>query len=231
MTRPARVVSWIKSLATLALVILLAIVAWRWSYTRMAAEVYRDRLRQVVAEHQQLQDRYNQAVRRTAVTELRVEGGRLDAVIRTLDGQERIIPTPFDPAGEIYVDFAVRDGRLWIRRLFDAATPPARGVLIDPELLAIDWDGPGARFGKAVYRSLTEGRWIVTVSGDGSLALVKAAADAPTLLTPAPPVGEFAEIEHRINQQLDTISPVQLLRRLLLPASPPGEHATNPTAP
>lgn len=222
MARPgrlARVTSFLKALAILGGVGLIAAAALRWAYTREAAEVYRERLRAMAAEHRQLVEQYNQAVRRTAVTELRVTGGRLDVVIRTLDGLEGIIATPFDPAGEIYVDFVVRDGRLWIRRVFDASTPPARGVLIDPDLLAVDWDAPGARFGKAIYRSLSEGRWIVSVSGDGSLTLAKAVGDAPVLLTPAPPVHEFAEIERQVDRQIDAIRTGQLLRRLLLPSS------------
>jgi hypothetical protein len=220
--RPVRIVALVKALAALGLVVLLAAVALRWAHTQMAAEVYRDRLRQIVTEHKQLQDHYNKAVRRTAVTELRVAGGRLDVVIRTLDGREKVVATPFDPSGEIYVDFAVRDGRLWIRRVFDATTPPVMGVLIDPDLLAIDWDTPGTRFGKAIYRSLSDGRWIVSVSGDGSLTLAKAVGDAPTPLTPAPAVEEFAEVERSIDRHLDTIGPMQLLRRLLL-LPPSGE--------
>ncbi|MCB9868117.1 MAG: hypothetical protein H6816_15945, partial [Phycisphaerales bacterium] len=98
-------VNALKALAALAVVVLLLLLGARWSYMRLAAEIYRDRLRQVAIENEQLRGSYNEAVRRTAVTELRVANGKLDVAIRTLDGEERIIPTPFDPRGEIYVDF------------------------------------------------------------------------------------------------------------------------------
>jgi len=49
-------------------------------------------------------------------------------------------------------------------------------VNVDPNLAEVDWNRVGHHSGKAVYRSLTEGRWLVTVTGDGSLGLVKAVA-------------------------------------------------------
>lgn len=220
-------VNALKALAVLAVVVLLLLLGVRWSYMRLAAEIYRDRLRQVAIENEQLRGSYNEAVRRTAVTELRVANGKLDVAIRTLDGEERIIPTPFDPRGEIYVDFAVRDGRLWIRRVFDALTPPSLGVVIDPQLLAIDWDAPGARFGKAVYRSLSEGRWAVTVSGDGSLSLARVPDDVRTVLAPAPPVRDFEQINQEVRTRLDQFSPLELLRAMFRASQAP-EPAPEP---
>ncbi len=220
-----KVVSLAKALVVLAVVALVMILGLRWSYMRLAAEIYRDRLRQVAVEHERLRGDYNEAVRRTAVTELRVAHGRLDVVIRTLDGQERTIPTPFDPQGEIYVDFAVRDGRLWIRRVFDALTPPSLGVVIDPQLLAIDWNAPGARFGKAVYRSLSDGRWAVTVSGDGSLSLGRVPDDAQITLAPAPPVRDFEQISQEVQTRLDRFSPLELLSAMFRAGTAPDPPA------
>src|SRR5512134_1848657 len=120
----------------------------------LAADVYRARLEQTVQDYEILRGQYNQAVRRTAVTELIVEDGRLAVAIRDAGGEIRRIETPFDPSREIYVDFVVLDGRLWIRRVFDDRTPPEQGVLIDPALAQIDWSGDEAAHGKAAYRAL-----------------------------------------------------------------------------
>jgi hypothetical protein len=168
----------------------------------LAADVYRDRLARLAGEHEALRTSYNDAVRRSAVTELLVRDGSLSVLVRT-PGPEgsalREIETPFDPSREIYVDFAVLDGRLWIRRVFDERTPPSLGVVIDPELAQIEWagaPGSGVRVGKAVYRSLSEGRWVVSVTGQGSLGLerVGPASDAPGELIAAPTVQTFDEL-------------------------------------
>lgn len=120
-----------------------------------------------------LREQYNQAVTRTAVTELHVRDGRLSVVVRTIDGDEKRIDTPYDPSGEIYVDYVVMRGRLWIRRVFDARTPPEQALVIDPSLGTLDWDDTELAHGKAVYRRLDEGAWIITVTGDGSLGLAR----------------------------------------------------------
>lgn len=148
-------------------------------------------LRDVARERDALRERYNEAVRRTAVTELVVADGTLDVIIRTAEGVQRRIETPFDPRSEIYVDYAILDGRLWIRRVFDAYTPPESGLVIDPLVETIDWDQRPEGFGKAVYRSLSPGRWIITVTGNGSLGLARVEGDASTPLTPQPPIRPF----------------------------------------
>jgi len=212
MARSLRVFTVVRSVVLLVILGLAATIGYQFVASRLAAGVYRDRLRDLVAEHQRLRDLYNEAVRRTAVTELIVEGGKLSVAIRTADGQERIIPTPFDPTGEIYVDYALRDGRLYIRRIFDDKTAPARALVVDPEQASIDWTAPGNMYGKAVYRALAEGRWVVTVTGDGSLALTRhEQADRPQL-EPAPQVKDYAQIEGEIEQQLDTIGPIDVLK-------------------
>ena len=75
------------------------------------AEVYRARLEQVAADYEELRAQYNQAVLRTAVTELVVEDGRLSVAIRDVTGELLSFDTPFDPSQEIYVDYVVLDGR------------------------------------------------------------------------------------------------------------------------
>jgi len=39
----------------------------------------------------------------------------------------REFPTACRPDREVYADYVVLDGRLWIRRVFDAATAPEAG--------------------------------------------------------------------------------------------------------
>ncbi|MCL4221108.1 MAG: hypothetical protein KJZ65_07035 [Phycisphaerales bacterium] len=172
----------------------------------VAESVYRQRLEDIAGRYESLREQYNEAVRRTAVTELLVRDGRLSVRICNAAGVVKEIPTDFNPAGEIYVDYAIVDGRLWIRRVFDAQTPPARGLLVDPSLANIDWDGGSATFGKAVYRSLGEGRWVVSASGDGSLELRQAGKE-PAVLSPPPRLGTFDEIDSELRRRLDDIGP------------------------
>ncbi|RMH26100.1 MAG: hypothetical protein D6693_07845 [Planctomycetota bacterium] len=143
--------------------------------------------------YEALADRYDAAVSRTAVTELDVsEDGSVAVIVRDAAGPLRRIQTPFNAADEIYVDYAVIDGRLWIRRVFDAHTPPGSAVVVDPIVETIDWDQRPGGFGQAVYRSLAPGRWVVTVTGNGSLGLAR--ADEPVDLRHRPIVEPFGEV-------------------------------------
>lgn len=207
----------LRVLGTLMLAALLAftgLAAWQLLRTGLAADVYRARLEQAVGDYEALLGRYNQAVRRTAVTELIVEGSSLAVAIRDAAGGVRTLETPFDPAREIYVDFVVLDGRLWIRRVFDDRTPPEAGVLVDPALAEIDWSAEGAAYGKATYRALSPGRWIVSVTGDGSLGLTRARDDVPSQLAPAPAVREYEPIESEVGGALRELGPAEVLAAL-----------------
>jgi len=184
-----------------------ALAGYRAVESRVAAEVYRSRLATLGADYEALRDRYNEAVRRTAVTELLVEDGRLRVVVRTSEGVQRTLPTPFDPSGEIYVDFVVAGGRLLIRRIFDADTTPREGMVIDPDLLEIDWSDPRLAVGKAVYRRLGEGRWVVTVTGDGSLGLTRRDDPAPQDLPPAPDIRDYEQLEQALAGEIERIGP------------------------
>src|SRR5690606_30963413 len=161
-----------------------------------------------------LRDEYNTAVARTAVTELIVEDARLSIRVRTATGAERVYPAPYDPRGEIYVDYVVVDGRLWIRRVFDAATPPSQGLVIDPALAEIDFEAPGVRAGKAVYRTLGEGRWVISVTGDGSLGLQQASGPEPAELSPAPPVRDFDEIKDEARREAQRVGLLDAIKAL-----------------
>lgn len=156
--------------------------------TRLSAERARleSQLDVLRAEHSALQARHEDVVRRTAVTELLVQDGALTVVVRNAEGVLRRIPTPFNPAAEIYVDYAVLDGRLWIRRIFDSFTPPESALVIDPVIADIDWEQRPTGLGQAVYRSLGPGRWVVTVTGNGSLGLAPAADGAVVDLVARP---------------------------------------------
>ena len=181
--------------------------------SRLEVDVYRERLDTLGLAYEQLLEAHNEIVKKTTVTDLQVEKGRLFLAVRNAQGLVRRIATPFDPAREIYVDYVVLDGRLWIRRIYDAETPPSRGLVIDASLERIDWDDSRYTLGKAVYRSLAEGRWVVTVTGNGSLGLVRSDEAAP--LSPPPPVKDYAEIKAELEADLDRVGPGDVLRKAL----------------
>lgn len=213
------------SLAVLACLGLAGFASFRVLEASLEADVYRERIAVLAADHEQLRQLYNRAVRRTAVTELRVEDGVLSVVVRRADGQIQVLPSPYDPNKEIYVDFIVRDGRLWIRRLFDEDTAPGNGMLVDSQLADVDWDAPGAAYGKAAYRSLPEGRWVVDVTGDGSLGLSGRGEADVVELSPAPPVRDYEPVEAEVRDALRAIGPIEAIRvigRRLAARSAPG---------
>ncbi len=182
----------------------------------IAAEIYRDRLKALSHSYEHLRQTHNQAVKRTAVTELMVSGGRLSVVIKTADGMRQVIDTPFDPYSEVFVDYVVIEGRLWIRRLFDARTQPTDALVLDPLLGEVDWDAPETVYGKAVYRRLGEGRWVVTVTGSGSLGLARRPDQGePIELTPAPAVQDYPQLQRQIDRQIDQIGIGQVLGKLI----------------
>ncbi len=195
-----------KVLQTTALVLLggsAGLMGYRFVRADLAAHVYRERLAGLAQDYESLRSTYNDAIRRAAVTELVVKDGKLAVRVVNDQGVVREIPTPYDPAREIFVDFIVVDQRLWIRRVFDAKTPPTQAIVINPEFTDIDWDSPQTAYGKAVYRRLDEGRWVVSVSGDGSLSLGR--AEGPTRLTSAPKLKDYAQAEADAKASADAI--------------------------
>ncbi len=205
----------ITAIASLVLTAVAGYAGYRLVEANLRADIYRDRLTALAADYDTLRATYNQAVRRTAVTELVVENGKLCVSIRNAEGLVKSIPTPFDPSGEVYVDYVVLDGRLWVRRVFDAKTPPSQGVLIDPKLAEVSWDDQGAAHGKAVYRQLGEGRWIVSVTGDGSLGLARSTLSEPTALTTTPAVRDYEPISEQAKADADRIGPGDVVKRLV----------------
>jgi hypothetical protein len=205
----------ITGIATVVFIGVAGFAGYRLIEANLKADIYRDRLTALADDYDQLRQTYNQAVRRTAVTELVVADGKLCVTIRNAEGVVRSVPTPFDPSGEIYVDYVVLDGRLWVRRVFDAVTPPIGGVVIDPELEEVAWDSATATHGKAVYRQLDEGRWVVSVTGDGSLGLARAADNDPVELTSSPNVRDYEPISEQAQAEVDRIGPADIVKRLV----------------
>jgi hypothetical protein len=203
------------SLVLLALIALAGFAAHRLLEASVAADVYRERLEQISADYERLRGDFNEAVRRTAVTELVVADGRLSVVVRTATGELKKFDTPFDPRREIYVDYVVRDGRLWIRRIFDDRTPPGDGLSIDPRIIDVNWETVVEGYGKAAYRALGEGRWVVDVTGDGSLGLARRGPEEVVDLAPAPPVREFEPVGDAVKSVLGAIRPREALRALV----------------
>lgn len=216
MTKLALLIKRLYTISVALIVLAAAGMGYRLVRTTYEAEIYRDRLGTLSEDYETLRGQYNQAIKRTAVTELLVEDGRLQVTIRDATGELRCVPTPFDPSKEVYVDYVIMDGRLWIRRVFDENTPPSEALVIDPKWAEIEWDSAGAAVGKAVYRSLAEGRWTITVTGDGSLGLARqdGKTDAPALET-APPVREFGPVEEQVDQALRDVSVDEVVKRVV----------------
>jgi hypothetical protein len=208
-----------KRLYTLcvALIVLAAAgMGYRLVRTTYESDVYRERLGALTDDYQTLRGQYNQAIKRTAVTELLVQDGQLQVTVRDAAGELRCIPTPFDPRKEIFVDYVVIDSRLWIRRVFDEDTPPSEALVVDPKWADIDWNAPTAKVGKAVYRSIEEGRWIITVTGDGSLGLARHDDTTPQpRLESAPPIREFGPIDEEVNQVLGDVTAGEVIKRIV----------------
>ncbi|MDQ7013088.1 MAG: hypothetical protein Q9O74_04240 [Planctomycetota bacterium] len=194
-----------------------ALLGYQYIRAGAAAEIYRTRLTELAGEYESLRTTYNEAIRKSAVTELAVENGTLAVLVVSDAGVIRRVETPYDPAGEIYVDYIVRDSRLWIRRVFDADTPPSQGVVIDPDLGPILWgEGQGeARMGKAVYRQLGDGRWVVSVTGSGSLGLVRVSDTAAVDLIPTPTIAEYATVTVEADRDVESIGPGEVWGRLI----------------
>ena len=176
-----------------------------WLREEVTSKIYRTKLEAMAAEYADLADRYNHAVRQSAITELEVTASSVTVLIRTMDGEIKRIPTPYDPTEEIYVDYLVGNGRIWIRRVFDDSTPPENGLVIDPVWESVDWKKSDLNFGKAVYRSLEPGIWSIQVSGNGALSLEPAPASRTDLLTTAPPIRSFEEIQLSLDQEVQAI--------------------------
>ncbi|MHA7814239.1 MAG: hypothetical protein ACX94C_12720 [Phycisphaerales bacterium] len=206
MSKLAMIQGSITGLAIVGATVVVGMVGLRFAKADAANAVYKSRLQDLSSEYETLRGQYNTAVRQTAVTELVVKDRTVTVQVRTIEGAVETIETRANPDKEIYVDFALLEGRLWIRRVFDADTPPSRANLINPKLANIDWDQESALVGQAVYRRLGEGRWVVNTSGDGALALTKVPEDQIINLSPPPEIGDFDEIQSEVSDTIDKVS-------------------------
>ncbi len=198
-------ISRLGSMVVLIILLIAGTVGYRLVKEQVTVDVYRRRLVTLDHAYGELRQQYNQAISRSAITELLVQDGRVRVIIRTPEGILETVDTPFDPEAEIYVDYALIDGRLWMRRVFDAHTSPQAGVVINPKLININWDSAGATHGKAAYRKLSPGRWAVTVTGDGSLGLTQVGPDDSVDLVTPPPIQDYQPIETEVRAEVEAI--------------------------
>lgn len=216
------IISGLKLTAFVGVCAVAALLGYRYVRADVASRIYERRLEELALDYQQLVDVYNEAVRRSAVTELIVKDNTLSVRVRTVEGQTRLIPTSYDPRGEIYVDFVVIDGRLWIRRIFDAKTAPGEGLVIDPAIASIAWNADGslksgdegarASVGKAVYRALSEGTWVVSVSGDGSLGLSRLDPGSEPRLVARPQIKNYEQLRAEATERASRLSATDVWR-------------------
>ena len=200
----------------LALAVLLG---YNFVRSNIAADFYRDRLREEVKKHEALRQTFNEVVRKTVVTELVVNDDDSVCVV-FIDGnnQEKVVPTKFKKGAVVYVDFMVNDGKLFLRRLFDHKTAPADGLVIDPLAQTVNEDeSEREEFGSAPYARLNQkGRWVVNATQNGALELKKADDSAPRRpIVRDLPVRDYKEIEKEINTQVDEIGPKDVWQSLI----------------
>lgn len=205
---------WISRGLTAAVIVAAGLFGYSLLRADLAADVYLDRLQTLASDYETLRGTFNEAITKTAVTELVVEEGKLFVHVRNATGDVQVLETPYDPRGEIYVDFVVVNGRLLIRRLFDEKTRPADAMVIDERLADVDWAAEESRLGKAVYRALDDGRWVITVTTNGSLDLARAPEGESFDLVSAPPVREYDQIREEAAHEIEEIGPGDVIRRV-----------------
>lgn len=200
---------WVFLPLTFATLGIASLLGYQWAKATVAQDIYRDRLTSLQSDYQQLAEQYNQAITPRPVTELLVEDGTVCVVVRRGDGELVRVPTTFNAwEDELFVDYALVDGRLLIRRVFDehTAARSEQAVVIDPELVEVDWEDPTIPFGKAIYRSrMADGRWIISVTGDGSLGLKQIAEDSQITLAKQPEIKEFEPVDERADEAVEQI--------------------------
>lgn len=183
--------------------------------SQIEVQAYRTRLAAIASDYEKLRVNYNAAVRKAAITELVVKDNKLSVTVRSSEGVLSEIQTPYDPAKEIHVDYIVVDGRIWARRVYDDNTPATQGTLIDPKLADIAWDEQGRDYGLTIYRPLTEGRWVVNLTSNGSLTLTHKPLDEKVQLVTPPPLREFETVDKEVSAEVLQVGPMDVLRRVL----------------
>jgi hypothetical protein len=69
-------------------------------------------------------------------------------------------------------------------------------------------------YGLSVYRPLYEGRWVVTATQNGALALTPVEQSQSVELSPPQPVRSFEVIENELEAEVDSIGVVDVVRAL-----------------
>jgi hypothetical protein len=205
----------LSRLAVIAVVGAAGLFGYQLLRADLAAEVYRERLEGLAGEYEALRGTFNEVVAKTAVTEILVREGRVSLRVADARGGVALLETPYTNAAEIHVDYVIVGGRLLIRRIYDEHTPPSGAFLVDAALADVDWDSPAARHGTTIYRALDEGRWVITVSANGSLDLSRAGEAETVELAAEPPVRQYDQIETEARRTIEGIGPGEVLRRLL----------------
>ena len=70
------------------------------------------------------------------------------------------------------------------------------------------------QYGKVIYRALEEGRWVVTVSGDGSLGLSRVDPADRIDLSKPPEVRDYQQVEAEARRAMESVGFTDVLRRL-----------------
>lgn len=204
---------------SLVAICIASLAGYQWAKSNVAKDIYRDRLTSLQADFQALAQQYNQAITPRPVTELLVEDGTVCVIVRKGDGELVRVPTTFNAwEDELFVDYALVDGRLLIRRVFDEHTAARsdKAVVIDPELVEVDWTDPAIPFGKAIYRSkMADGRWVISVTGDGSLGLKQVSEDTTITLAVQPEVKKFEPVDERADEAIEKIGVGDVWRHLI----------------
>ncbi|MEX0324409.1 MAG: hypothetical protein AB3N63_19790 [Puniceicoccaceae bacterium] len=193
----------------------IVVCGFLWVKEEVTSRIYREKLATLAGDYASLAEQYNYAVRESAITELDVTEDSVTVVIRTLEGEIKRIETPYDPKTEIFVDYLVGNGRIWIRRIFDQATPPAEALVIDPVWEHADWSSKDLKYGKVVYRALEPGIWSIQVSGSGALSLEPAGSSSIQALIPSPEIKSYEEIQLNLDQEVREIGAADLWNYLL----------------
>lgn len=198
---------WMQTLVLLALLGGVSTAAYFWASERVKSAIYAHQLEQLGAEFSQLQDAYQTLIKETTLTQLEVTDQSIAVLIRGRDGSLQRVHTPFLPQREVYVDYVVSGGRIWIRRIFDSATPPSEAMVLDPVWQSVDWQDPRHRFGQAVYRSLQPGLWEIRVTGNGAMSLAPAQADAANVIAYAPQIESITDWQQSKATERGSIGP------------------------
>lgn len=196
-----------RSLFPATLTVAIVLGGYLWMREEITSRIYREKLDALASQYSELASQYNEAVRKSAITELEVTDDAVAILIRTVDGSVRRVPTPFSPGNELYVDYIVGEGRIWIRRVFDASTPPGDATVIDPQWERVDWEATDFSYGKAIYRNLTPGIWAVEVDGSGSLSLEKIDSSRVAALQASPRIRTYEEIQIALDAEVENIGP------------------------